>query len=1010
MTKPPYIGSGGKKPKTPVITNDNLFSKDRVELLLGVGEGQIEGLENGLKSFFAGDVPLQDNNGNTIIKDLVASEKKGESTPTTITFTLGGESASTSVGVNILQKSPVVRYTPENFRGKINKLDIRITIAQLFHETAGGDVLNNTAQFRIEYKTARGSDPWIVLDFSNATPNGTNPFPNLSGPTFSVGSHTDGKNKYLLEGKTGSGFVIDFRTDVTTLTDDDYIIRVTKFNPDTDASATTKTACDIVFDSFQVLAQPTRTFSNTALMHVTGRANDQFSDIPDFYGIFKGLKTKVPTNRVENSVGAGCYPNPVWTGALTTGWHSNPAWVLYDLLDNPHYGMRKYAPTLNIYTQDFYNVGVYCDNAVSNGFGTGDEKRYTMNITLAENQNGWETLQNLAGAFDAVLYDDGEGNVRLKVDRWVEPRVLFTPETVTLEGFNYSFTDINTQYNSITVSFTNPERGWQETRLKVKNDTFIALNGEIPLDFVAVGCTSESEALRRANARLLTATTEKTIAAFTTTRLGLILDPLEIVYIADPLLGWGMTGRISHVGGTKIYLRDPLEVTLATQADLILQTTTGLFKAVVMALDKKTFEVLTNTTAFLAADIPEYAQYTLGKFTTVDGAIFKEAKPFRITAIEPSKDYNTFQLTALEVNPEKYDILGNPDHPEILIDTDNYTGLNLRQLFEDKNHSLSRQYSGVTFTFDGTLEQQQTDNFLMICAADVNGYAITIGDWTGLLPVGVKPKIIIKGAVKIYGKGGKGGTGGFSYIRYATPIHTGLRDAFVGYGESGQEGGDALFLDYGLNIEVETGAVLDVFGGYGGGYGGRGAVLAAINLDPSGGAYPVANGECIGRANYYWLLRGSFRCLAGAGGAGGYPYGEGGASGQAAETVFNNIALGSLGVPAGASGTKTEAGLALAAQVYQGSIQKPIGGPSATVNTPYTMYNGEGQDGRPSVTTHNSQPYTVNTTGLTFHTRTGGSPTNGAKGTGIINRGNLTLTVNGVAFINSDLYGDETWP
>ena len=163
MTKFQYIGSGGKRPRTPTITNDNLFSKDKVEILLGIGEGEIEGLEDGLKSFFAGDVPLHDKDGNPIIKELVASEKKGGSTPTTITFTLGGESASTSVGVNILQKSPVVRYTPENFRGKINKLDIRITVAQLFHETAGGDVLNNTAQFRIEYKTARGSDPWILV-------------------------------------------------------------------------------------------------------------------------------------------------------------------------------------------------------------------------------------------------------------------------------------------------------------------------------------------------------------------------------------------------------------------------------------------------------------------------------------------------------------------------------------------------------------------------------------------------------------------------------------------------------------------------------------------------------------------------------------------------------------------------------------------------------------------------------------------------------------------------------
>ena len=941
MTKFQYIGSGGKRPRTPTITNDNLFSKDKVEILLGIGEGEIEGLEDGLKSFFAGDVPLHDKDGNPIIKELVASEKKGGSTPTTITFTLGGESASTSVGVNILQKSPVVRYTPENFRGKINKLDIRITIAQLFHETAAGDVLDNIAQFRIEYKTARGSDPWVVLDFSNATPTGFTP--PLSGVNFTVGSHTDTKNKYLLEGKTGSGFVIDFRTDVPTLTNDDYMIRVTKFNADTDASATTKTACDIVFDSFQVLAQPTRTFSNTALMHVTGRANDQFNDIPDFYGIYKGLITKVPTNRVENSVGAGCYPDPVWTGALIKRWHSNPAWVLYDLLDNPHYGMRKYAPTLNIYTQDFYDVGVYCDNAVGNAFGTGDEKRYTMNITLAENQNGWETLQNLAGAFDAVLYDDGEGNVRLKVDRWVEPRVLFTPETVTLEGFNYSFTDINTQYNSITVSFTNPQHGWQETRLKVKNDTFIALNGEIPLDFVAVGCTSESEALRRANARLITATTEKTIAAFTTTRLGLILDPLEIVYIADPLLGWGMTGRISHVGGTKIYLRDPLEVTLATQANLILQTTTGLFKAVVMALDEKTFEVLTNTTAFLAADIPEYAQYTLGKFTTVDGAIFKEAKPFRITAIEPSKDYNTFQLTALEVNPVKYDILGDGANPILLIDSDT-SNLNLREHFANQGNLLTKQYDTVTFVIDGTLEQQ-SGSFLLIHGASTNDYALTVGDWTGLLPVGVKPKIIIKGAVKIMGRGGKGGQGGVvtAYYNEISSLEILFTDP-----TNGDDGGDGILLDYPVDIEISANADVEFLGGYGGGQGGVAAytdyAFTSILLPATGGS-------------------------------GGWPYGDAG--------------VAPVGIPyfvasSGAAGSKTTAGLT--PQTNAHNYGEAV------------FYNGTGKAGLPIISTINLA-YAENADPFAFiyHGELSLFPTlpiypDAQQGIGVINHGNMNIT------------------
>ena len=989
MTKPIYTGSGGKQPKTPVITNDNLFSKDRVELLLGVGEGPIQGLEDGLKSFYAGDVPLQDNDGNPIIKELVANPHEGLASPTTIVFQLGGESANVSVGVNILQKSPVVRYTPEHFRGKINKLDIRINIAQLFEEDANGNVNNNAAEFRIEYKTAIGGDPWVILDFGNATPTAADFIPPLSNITFGVGSHTDGFNKYILNGKTGSGFIIDFRVAVAEITDDDYMIRVTKFNPDTNNDAAVKTACDIIFDSFQILAQTQRSFTNTALMHVTGRANDQFSDIPDFYGIYKGLITKVPSNRVENAIGAACYDPLVWNGALTTGWHTNPAWVLYDLLDNPRYGMRKYAPTLNIYTQDFYDVGAYCDNAVESSSGGNSEKRYTMNLTLAENQNGWETLQNLAGSFDAVLFDDGEGNVRLKVDRWVEPRVLFTPETVTVEGFNYSFTDVNTQYNSITVSFTNPERGWQETRLKVQDETSINQNGEIPLDFVAVGCTSESEALRRARARLLTATTEKIIISFTTTRLGLILDPLEIVYIADPLLGWGVTGRIEHTRGLEIFLRDPLDIYFNTEADLILQTTTGLFKARVAMTSQRILQVLTNTSNFLNADLPEYAQYTLGNFTTVDGAIFKEAKPFRITAIEPSSDYNSYQLTALEVNRDKYDIVGDANVINITIDKDLYTGLDLKQLAADKSYSLSRQYQSATFTFDGTREQQ-AGTFLLICGIDVNSYALTVGDWTGILPVDVKPKLVFKGAVKVLGHGGKGGQGGFAYTQTAPFDNEQKVDVYLGYGENGQEGGDSIFWDYPVDIELAVDAEVELLGGYGGGFGGRSLALFSQTLTPPVGS--VVNGQSIGGLSKAAVNQGQLVLISGAGGAGGLPLGLGGASGTSYEIGLGAYS-GSISAAAGANGDKASAGLALTAQNYTGTLYRIVGDGFTAVNDPYSVYNGEGQDGRPTGVVRNPTPYKVSlNTPPFFATTTAGTPTNGAQGIGVINEGNMNVT------------------
>lgn len=1001
-----YQGSGGKKPQTPVITNDNLFSKDKVELLLGVGEGEIFGLEDGFKSFYAGEVPLLDKDGNSNLRELSPVQYKGLPTAETVTFQLGGESSTQSVGVNILQKNPVVRYTPEHYRGRFQKLDIRINIAQLYYEDGDGNVLNNTAEFRIEYKTARGADPWVILDFTNATPN-TPTFPNLDpSVTLQQATHTDGKNKYQLTGKTGQGFVIDFRTSVTNLTNDDYIIRVTKFNPDTDTSATTKTACDIIFDSYQIINQPTRSYTNTAMIHLTGRASDQFSSLPDFYGIFKGLLTPVPSNRVENAVGSGCYVG-TWNGTLTPQWHSNPAWVLYDLLNNPRYGMRRYAPSLNIYTQDFYDVGVYCDQAVQNSFGSGEEKRYTMNIVLAENQNGWETLENLAGAFDSVIYDDGEGNIRLKVDRWVEPRVLFTPETVAVEGFNYSFTDITTWYNSAVVSFNNPERGWQESRIKVINQDAIDQNGEIPLDFVAVGCISESEATRRARARLLTANTEKIIVNFTTTRLGLILDPLEIIYIADPLLGWGKSGRISHTQGLFIYLRDPIGLALSASADLMLQTETGLFQGKVVQVDPegRILQVTTNTTVFLNSFIPEFAQFTIGD------AAFKDnlAKPFRITAIEPSRDYNTFQITALEVNKDKYDVVGNSQDISIPITADRYFNLNLRQLFQELGYSTDRQYNSITFTFDGTQEAAK-GSFLLICGSTTSEYGLTIGDWTGLLPVGAKPKLVFKGNVKIMGRGGKGGAGGYAY--FEAPTGNGYQATVrLGRGENGQNGGNGLFLDYPVDIQLESGANVELLGGYGGGRGERGRLLAKNKqfasyngdswynehwfnnntvtyprVEDSSGNQSISGiltVEGVQTMFYAWAAN---IAVPASGGSGGWPFGEAGSSGY-----FNSLAQSGWliapntvkATPNGVSATKTERGTRQSPQNYTLS------------NRSAYITSGVGAAGElEAVLDFPLQPqsFGVDATVLDFYNTSALALSQGSQGIGVVNHANLNIS------------------
>lgn len=979
-------GAGGKKPKNPIYTNDNLFSEDSIEILLGVGEGPIQGLENGAKSFFVGDVPLERVEGASTIKnfanliinpnstlDIVGQGVNYHNgfplgTAQNVVFQKGGTSASVDVAAQVLYATPVIRYTPSNMRGLIRELEIRINIAQLGIENPDG-TFPNTAKFRIEYKTSNPASTWAIL----TTPRTFSDLP-VSKSLSVVSSARDGANEYQLNGKTGSGFVIDFRLTQTELgqilEDEDWMIRVTKNNPDyVDGSSgnATKEIAEILFDSFQMIGDATKVFPNTAVIHVLGTASDQFSSLPDFYGIYKGLITPVPVGYDTTLANPHQFVN--WTGALENKYHSNPAWVLYDLLNNERYGYRKYVSDLNLNRQDFYEAGVWCDSQVIGKSGS-PERRYTMNITIAENQNAWEYLQNIAGAFDGILYDDGEGTVRLKVDKWTEPKIIFTPETINAEGFAYSFTDVATQYNELTVSYVNPARGWEESRIKVTydgDDNGQLVNGVIPLDFVAVGCITESEAVRRGRARALTASTENTLINFTTTRLGVALDPLEIFYVADPYMDWGQTGRAEVISGRNIYLRDELPWTvtdLSIPYQMRIQTLSDVLLCDVLLLSPTSLLVISNLTAY---DVAVFAEFPV--FVLSGGRIpYGQPKPFRATTLEPTNNYNLFNISGLEVNPAKFDIIGdgvNITLPPIVIDI--LDGLDLRTYFRNTYIAPENKFQTVTIVLDGT-QQAITGDFLLVTAADVNSFALTVGDWSDILPVGVKPKLVVKGNVKILGRGGKGGDGGG--LMALIPF-TGLPSDY-GYptgspsvmgGQAGQNGGPAANFENLLDLEIQNQATLEISGGYGGGYGGDAAYVDVPQ-------YLLGLGEPTHGSQRFSIFR-----TVGAGGSGGRPFGAAGAAGAT-----------NYGVSSGTVGLKGTGGVCPDRQVH------PV------VQTGLLVRDGEGHDGLPAPLENNipvPEFVTNPTDGNTQLHTYAGSRVNGSQGVAITNYGNVNITGSG---------------
>jgi hypothetical protein len=872
-------GAGGRpKQQTRTNTNDNIFSRDKVELVLALGEGPIEGLAkpdgmdplitgDDFRNFFVGDVPLRRADNTDNFDDLGARFYPGSGLGETVELTYGGQANQVDVGVNIQKANPVKRLTPPELRGRIRKIDVRIVITQLYIENDSG-TYEHTAEFSIHYKKARASD----VTFINLT----------SGPYYdAISTHMK------RTGKTTSGWAYDYEITLPALDPDptdDWEIKVTKYNDDYDPTVTpTKTLAELAFDSFQCITTPNIVHSNLAMVRVRGRSTDQFTSVPDFYGIYNGLIVQVPENYDPNIIGLGAFDPVEWNGAFKPSWTNNPAWILYDLIMNPRYGLKAHSPSVTVNAAEFYQAGLYCNDDVETPSGAA--KRYTFNGILKENQSAMEVLQYIASSFDAVIVDDGNGTIGLKLDVWEEPFQLVTPECITAEGFQYSYSSITDRPNDYTVSFVNPDIGWEEDRRNMVDETLILRNGRIPTDIVAVGCTNELEAVRRSLRRMISVNTETTTVSFNLPRQGLAFEPFEIMYLADPSMLWGMyTGRIMTWEEFQITLRDPLDLEVGVWHDFWLMTYGGVSKFKVFAGQRPT--------QFLQSDIEaDPLRAENAQFAVV--AAEYQPKPFRILSLEESSDSpDLYKVSALEVNKAKYDmdlsIVGQTFTIRYSYDQSN---LNLFNEFFSR-HGIPKVGQTIIFEFSGDC---------LIYSADTARPALETG--TGW-PAGVIPLVEFKDTARVAGCGGAGGAGG--------GFHPVLTDAAMMQGKNGGTGGVGVLLQSPCRMKFSYAPNrFTRWAGGGGGGGGSGSALA-VSFEFGGVA------------------------ATGSGGGGGSPYGAAGPSGPTGGQV------GSPGIPLllggnGVAGSRE--------QGERGGAAVSQFGPPVNGHTLYSVHVGRGGRG-----------------------------------------------------------------
>jgi len=374
-------------------------------------------------------------------------------------------------------------------------------------------------------------------------------------------------NGTIVKKDASSSFIVDYVIDLSKYQPlHDWNIEIRRITPD-NSTHYNPTVIDNVKATFVGIARVKTveaaildkfSYPTSAYAAVSFSAED-FSSPPTRSYHIQGRKIKVPANyitREERANQQALYTRNQTTGADTgtyQAWNgsfrgdeslavthanfrkvytNNPAWIFYDILTDKEFGLGEFVQESDIDKFALFSIARYCDELVPNGKG-GTEPRFTCNVHIANQQEAFKVVKDLASTFRAMMYWI-DGQVATIQDAPKEPVYTFTTGNVENGIFNYTYTGDKTRANQINVTWNNPDEFYKQTILTIEDTANIEKVGRIiPASVVAFGCTSEGQARRLADWHLATSTKETEVVSFTTGLNAAFLRPGDIVNVQD---------------------------------------------------------------------------------------------------------------------------------------------------------------------------------------------------------------------------------------------------------------------------------------------------------------------------------------------------------------------------------------------------------------------------------------------------------------------------------------------
>lgn len=283
-------------------------------------------------------------------------------------------------------------------------------------------------------------------------------------------------------------------------------------------------------------------------------------DIAKIAVLMRGRIIRVPSNydastRTYATSGTGT-SNGIWDGTFKEAYTNNPAWVFYDLVLHPYYGLGDRIDATMVDRWSLYRIAQYCDQMVPDGKG-GMEPRFTCNLYLQKQAEAYAVLQDLASIFHGLAYWDGS-QIVVNADMPGDPVYTYNQTQILNNGaIKYEGTRARDRHTLYMVAWDNPEQGFETDKEPVFDDeAMVELGGIVRETAVsAIACTSQGQAQRAGQWASLTEKLQTQGGVFRVGLDGGIPKPGQVIAVADPMLvGRNNGGRISAAAGRVVTL------------------------------------------------------------------------------------------------------------------------------------------------------------------------------------------------------------------------------------------------------------------------------------------------------------------------------------------------------------------------------------------------------------------------------------------------------------------------